>query len=132
MSVSEVSYAVLDEADRMWDMGFKDDVGKIVKACPKDRQTLLFSATITPELADFSEKHMKAPVEVLVDNYVDASKLKQIYYDVQDNLKFSLLVHLLKNEKPIKSRIKRRRRKRRKRNIEHTVYNGDQYIMEML
>jgi ATP-dependent RNA helicase DeaD len=99
IDLSNVKFLVLDEADRMWDMGFKDDVGKIVKACPKDRQTLLFSATITPELADFSEKHMKAPVEVLVDNYVDASKLKQIYYDVQDNLKFSLLVHLLKNEK---------------------------------
>jgi len=98
IDLSKVDYLVLDEADRMWDMGFKEDVGKIVNACPKDRQTLLFSATITGDLADFSEKYMKAPIEISVDNYVDASKLKQIYYDVQDNGKFSLLVHLLKHE----------------------------------
>jgi ATP-dependent RNA helicase DeaD len=98
IDLSKVKFLVLDEADRMWDMGFKEDVGKIVQACPKDRQTLLFSATISGDLADFSGKHMKKPVEISVDNYVDASKLKQIYYDVRDDEKFSLLVHLLKNE----------------------------------
>jgi len=98
IDLSKVDYLVLDEADRMWDMGFKDDVGKIVKACPQNRQTLLFSATISGDLADFAGKYMKTPVEISVDNYVDASKLKQIYYDVQDNGKFSLLVHLLKHE----------------------------------
>ncbi|MFH1291113.1 MAG: DEAD/DEAH box helicase [archaeon] len=99
VNLSKVKFLVLDEADRMWDMGFKDDVAKIVKACPKDRQTLLFSATINSELADFSEKYMKSPVEISVESYVDASKLKQIYYDVRDDEKFSLLVHLLNNEK---------------------------------
>jgi ATP-dependent RNA helicase DeaD len=94
---SNVNYLVLDEADRMWDMGFKFDVGKIVEACPRDRQTLLFSATISSDLANFSDKYMKAPVEVAVESYVDTSKLKQIYYDVRDGEKFSLLVHLLKN-----------------------------------
>jgi len=98
IDLSNVSFLVLDEADRMWDMGFKDDVAKIVTKCPKDRQTLLFSATISGELASFSEKYMKAPVEVSVEHYVDASKLHQIYYDARDNEKFSLLVHLLKNE----------------------------------
>ena len=98
IDLSKVDYLVLDEADRMWDMGFKEDVGRIVNACPTNRQTLLFSATITGDLADFSGKFMKSPVEIVVDNYVDASKLKQIYYDVQDNGKFSLLVHLLKHE----------------------------------
>jgi len=98
IDLSNIDFLVLDEADRMWDMGFKEDVGKIVKACPKNKQTLLFSATISGDLADFSEKFMKAPVEISVESYVDASKLKQIYYDVRDNEKFSLLVHLLKNE----------------------------------
>ncbi len=98
IDLSNVDYLVLDEADRMWDMGFKEDVGKIVLSCPKNRQTLLFSATISGELADFSEKYMKSPVEIAVESYVDASKLKQIYYDVRDDEKFSLLVHLLKNE----------------------------------
>jgi len=98
IDLSNVSFLVLDEADRMWDMGFKDDVAKIVTKCPKNRQTLLFSATISGELASFSEKYMKAPIEVSVEHYVDASKLHQIYYDARDNEKFSLLVHLLKNE----------------------------------
>ena len=98
IDLSRVSFLVLDEADRMWDMGFQEDVSKIVRNCPKNRQTLLFSATITPELSSFSEKYMKRPVEIQVENYVDASKLKQIYYDVRDDEKFSFLVYLLKNE----------------------------------
>ncbi len=98
VDLSKVGFLVLDEADRMWDMGFKYDVGKIVAACPRKRQTLLFSATISGDLADFSDKYMKAPVEVLVDNHVDTSKLRQIYYDVRDGEKFSLMVHLLKSD----------------------------------
>lgn len=98
IDLSKVDYLVLDEADRMWDMGFKDDVASIVKACPKKRQTLLFSATVSGDLADFSDKYMKDAVEISVDNYVDTSKLRQIYYDVMDREKFSLLVHLLKRK----------------------------------
>ncbi|MDH3353306.1 MAG: DEAD/DEAH box helicase [Nanoarchaeota archaeon] len=98
IDLSKVRFLVLDEADRMWDMGFKDDVAKIVNGCPRDRQTLLFSATISGDLADFAGRYMKAPVEIAVESYVDTSKLKQVYYDVRDGEKFSLLVHLLKNE----------------------------------
>jgi|APSaa5957512535_1039671.scaffolds.fasta_scaffold17637_3 superfamily II DNA/RNA helicase len=99
IDLSKVKTLILDEADRMWDMGFKDDVAKIVRECPKERQTLLFSATITQDLASFADKYMNSPTEISVKSYVDTSKLKQVFYDVQDNLKFSLLVHLLKNEK---------------------------------
>ncbi len=99
INLSKVDYLVLDEADRMWDMGFKEDVGRIVGACPKERQTLLFSATISGDLVDFSEKYMKSPIEISVEHYVDISKLSQAYYDARDNEKFGLLVHLLKNEK---------------------------------
>jgi len=98
ITLAKVDYLVLDEADRMWDMGFKEDVGRIVGACPKEKQTLLFSATISGDLADFSDKYMKAPVEIAVESYVDTSKLKQIYYDVRDNEKFGLMVHLLKHD----------------------------------
>ncbi len=95
VDLGKVDYLVLDEADRMWDMGFKFDVGKIVSACPKNRQTLLFSATISGDLTDFSDKYMRAPVEIAVESYVDTSKLRQIYYDVRDGEKFSLLTYLL-------------------------------------
>ena len=99
IDLSNINFLVLDEADRMWDMGFKNDVAKIVRACPVKRQTLLFSATIGRELTDFAEKYMKSPIEISAENYVDTSKLKQIYYDVRDDEKFSLLVHLLKKDK---------------------------------
>lgn len=100
VNLNKVVFLVLDEADRMWDMGFKEDVSKIVKMCPEKKQTLLFSATISEDLADFAGKYMKFPVEIIADSYVDASKLKQVYYDVRDSEKFSLLVHLLKITNP--------------------------------
>lgn len=93
-----VNMLILDEADRMFDMGFKYDVEKIISQCPKERQTLLYSATISQEVVLLSKKHMKNPVEVSAEEHVDPSKLSQIYYDIEDGLKFSLLKHLLENE----------------------------------
>ncbi len=90
---------VLDEADRMLDMGFIDDVVKIIRACPKQRQTLLFSATIYDEVVMIASKYMHNPIEVSAESHVDPKKLHQVFYDVPDNMKFSLLVHLLKKEK---------------------------------
>ena len=99
LNLSQVKFLVLDEVDRMFDMGFQKDVEMIVDECPKKRQTMLFSATISSDIDYLAQKHTKKPAEVSVESYVDASKLKQIYYDVPDGLKFSLFVHLLKKEK---------------------------------
>ncbi len=95
---SRVKTFVLDEADLMVDMGFIDDVRKIMSACPPERQSLMFSATITPDIDYIIKKYMNDPVRVSAENAVDPTKLKQIYYDVRDNAKFSLLVHLLQSE----------------------------------
>jgi len=99
LNLEFVKTLVLDEADRMFDMGFKEDVEKIISQCPKKRQTLLFSATISPDIVMLANKHMINPVEVSAEVYVDPLKLSQVYYDISDGLKFSLLKHLLENEK---------------------------------
>ncbi|MBS3074128.1 DEAD/DEAH box helicase [Candidatus Pacearchaeota archaeon] len=96
--LDEVKILVLDEVDRMFDMGFRDDVERIVSKCPQRRQTMFFSATITKDIDYFSKKYTKNAVVVEVQSYVDPSKLHQFYYDVPSSMKFPLFVHLLKHE----------------------------------
>ncbi|MCK4553092.1 DEAD/DEAH box helicase [Candidatus Pacearchaeota archaeon] len=99
LNLRGVRFLVLDEVDRMFDMGFQIDVKKILRECPKQRQTMLFSATISSVIDNLAKMYTKKAVEVSVKSHVDATKLKQVYYDVPDGLKFSLFVHLLKKEK---------------------------------
>ncbi|MEK6918747.1 MAG: DEAD/DEAH box helicase [Nanoarchaeota archaeon] len=96
--LDDVKILVLDEVDRMFDMGFRDDVERIITKCPKHRQTMFFSATITSDLDKFSKKFATNPVEVMVQSFVDPTKLKQAYYDVPTGMKFPMLVHLLRRD----------------------------------
>jgi ATP-dependent RNA helicase DeaD len=98
VNLSKIKVLVLDEADRMLDMGFIDDVEKIIRACPAKRQTLFFSATISSRIKELANRYMSQPINVSAEKLVDPSKLKQIYYNVLKNMKFSLLVHLLQQE----------------------------------
>jgi len=98
INLSKIKILVLDEADRMLDMGFIKDVTDIIYRCPKNRQTLLFSATISDEIMSIAKRYMINPVPVSAESYVDPSKLKQVFYDISQKEKFSLLAHLLKNE----------------------------------
>lgn len=95
LKLDKVKIVVLDEADRMLDMGFILDVKKILHMCPPVRQTLLFSATISQDIYAIAEKYMNRPTKVSVESQVDPSQLAQIFYQVSQNLKFSLLVHLI-------------------------------------
>lgn len=99
IDLKHVKTLVLDEADRMLDMGFIEDVDRILSQCPRQRQTMLFSATMPSEISTLSRKYMKEPVKVEAESFVDPAKLKQLYYDVDDKLKFSLLAQLLNTEK---------------------------------
>lgn len=98
INLSRVNLLVLDESDRMLDMGFMDDVEQIVRQCPKQRQTLFFSATMLPRIKDLANRYMKKPIKVMARKQVDPSKLKQVYYDVHRSMKLSILVYLLKKE----------------------------------
>ncbi|MBI2004274.1 DEAD/DEAH box helicase [Candidatus Pacearchaeota archaeon] len=99
LNFNQIKFLVLDEVDRMFDMGFYRDVEMILRQCPEKRQTMLFSATISPDIDYLARKYTKNAARVSVNSYVDHSKLKQIYYDVEPHMKFSLLVHLLNKEK---------------------------------
>lgn len=96
VKLNEVSFLVLDEADRMLDMGFKDDILHIVRQLPVNRQTLLFSATMPPKIRSFSKILLKDPKHVSIALAQPAVGILQQQYRVFDEQKNELLKELLK------------------------------------
>ncbi|MEK6948729.1 MAG: DEAD/DEAH box helicase [Nanoarchaeota archaeon] len=99
MDLSKIKIVVLDEADKMVEMGFIEDIRSILDKTPKGRQMLLFGATISDEIEQIKRKYMNAPATVQAESHVQEDFLEQHYYNVPQHEKFSLLVHLLKKEK---------------------------------
>ena len=99
---SKMEFLVLDEADRMLDMGFHDDLMKIVNELPKERQTLLLSATMPKEIRELAQKVLKNPAEVSIAIAKPAEKIMQLAYSVFDTQKIPLLKYILA---PVKNRI---------------------------
>lgn len=96
---SKVEHLILDEADRMLDMGFQDDLQRIFKALPEKRQNLLFSATMAPAIRTLARNMLKNPVEINLALSKPAEGVNQLAYLVQDNQKNPLLKELLNERK---------------------------------
>lgn len=95
--LDEIKFLVLDEADRMLDMGFKDDINRIVRELATERQTMLFSATMPPKIRAFAKNLLKHPEQVNIALSKPAEGIVQQRYRVADNQKTPLLKQLLKS-----------------------------------
>lgn len=97
VDLSNVEVLVLDEADRMLDMGFIEDVRSIVRTTPRDRQTLLFSATMANSVLNLVHEMMRDPVQVNVGLQATAEGITEVVHPVDYPNKYALLVHLLES-----------------------------------
>jgi ATP-independent RNA helicase DbpA len=91
---------VLDEADRMLDMGFEEPIREIIGKTPRDRQTLLFSATYPDAIRDIGRKSMRDPLDVSVDDAADQAVISQLFFEIDPAQKTAALAGLLLEHNP--------------------------------
>jgi ATP-dependent RNA helicase RhlE len=99
ISLKDINYFVLDEADRMLDMGFINDIKKVLEKLPNERQSLFFSATMPKNIIDLSNKILKSPQKIVAhQNSTTAETIQQYIYYTNKSTKKDLLFHILKNK----------------------------------
>ena len=133
MDFSKIEHLVLDEADRMLDMGFYDDIIKIVNALPKDRQTLCFSATMPPRIRKLTQQILREPEQINIAMSKPAEGIRQLVYLAHDEQKHKLVLQLLKdgNYKSViifsssKEKVKRLEGELRRSKINAKAFHSD-------
>ena len=101
INLSLLKIVVLDEADRMLDIGFRPDIEKILRRCPRERQTLLLSATVPPPIARIAQKYMREHETLnFTFHEMTVETIDQYYFTVDQERKYELLIRLLAREKP--------------------------------
>jgi ATP-dependent RNA helicase DeaD len=96
MKLDRVKFVALDEADRMLDMGFRDDIRKILDSVPEQRQTAFFSATVSPAIRSLINRYAREPVALQIEQKeVSAPAIEQWFYEVQPRMKFDALMRLI-------------------------------------
>jgi len=101
LSLDKIRYVVLDEADRMLDIGFRPDIERILKRTPTTRQTMLFSATMPPPVMALAQRYMIEPVHVnMAPEKLTVDKIRQTYLTVDEDRKFEALVRILQRDNP--------------------------------
>ncbi|WP_028230376.1 ATP-dependent RNA helicase DbpA [Paraburkholderia mimosarum] len=101
LALGALNTLVLDEADRMLDMGFFDDIATVARQCPKERQTLLFSATYPEGIAKLSQQFLRNPKEVKLEEHHDDSKIRQRFYEVTEDERLHAVGMLLNHYRPV-------------------------------
>jgi ATP-independent RNA helicase DbpA len=101
LKLDALNTLVLDEADRMLDMGFHDDIATVAKQCPKQRQTLLFSATYPEGIARLAAAFMREPQTVTVAEQHSATKIRQLFFEVREDERLHAVSLLLNHYRPV-------------------------------